>query len=66
MAAILGRAGCWNAFYDRTMKTRLNCPCGTAISGTDEDDLVAKVQEHLSAEHPDHEYDRDQILFMAY
>jgi hypothetical protein len=48
------------------MKTRLNCPCGTAISGTDEDDLVEKVQAHLRAEHPDHEYDREQILFMAY
>jgi hypothetical protein len=48
------------------MKTRLNCPCGTAISGADEDDLVTKVQEHLRAEHPDHEYDREQILFLAY
>jgi hypothetical protein len=48
------------------MKTRLNCPCGTAISGADEDDLVEKVQAHLAAEHPDHEYDRAQILFMAY
>lgn len=48
------------------MKTRLTCPCGTAIAGTDEDDLVENVQEHLHAEHPDHEYTRDQILFMAY
>ena len=48
------------------MKTRLNCPCGTAIAGTDEDDLVEKVQAHLAAEHPDHKYEREQILFMAH
>lgn len=48
------------------MKTRLNCPCGTAIKGEDEDDLVAKTQEHLAAEHPDHQYTRDEILFIAY
>lgn len=47
------------------MKTQLTCPCGTDIVGTDEDDLVAKAQEHLAAEHPGREYDRDMILFMA-
>ena len=30
------------------MKTHLNCPCGEAIQGTDEDDLVEKAQTHLS------------------
>lgn len=49
----------------RDMKTRLNCPCGEYIVGTDEDDLVAKVQAHLAAEHPGREYDRESILFMA-
>jgi predicted small metal-binding protein len=44
----------------------LDCPCGTRIVGTDEDDLVAKVQEHLAKEHPGREYSRDQILFMAF
>ena len=29
-------------------KTHLNCPCGEAITGTDEDDLVEKTQVHLS------------------
>ncbi len=48
------------------MKTRLNCPCSLQIVGTDEDDLVAKVQEHLAADHPGREYDRDMILFMAF
>lgn len=47
------------------MKTRLICPCGTQIRGEDEDDLVAKTQEHLAAEHPDLEYGREAILFMA-
>ena len=47
-------------------KTHLNCPCGEAITGTDEDDLVEKAQAHLSEKHPGREYDRDAILFMAY
>jgi hypothetical protein len=50
----------------RGMKTHLNCPCGEAITGTDEDDLVEKAQKHLSEQHPGREYDRDAILFMAY
>ena len=47
------------------MKTRLNCPCGEYIQGSDEDDLVDKVQAHLAEEHPGRDYDRDAILFMA-
>ncbi|AZG47364.1 DUF1059 domain-containing protein [Gordonia insulae] len=48
------------------MKTRLTCPCGDQMKGADEDELVQKVQEHLAENHPDHEYSRDEILFMAY
>ncbi|CAM5729875.1 hypothetical protein MAUB1S_02311 [Mycolicibacterium aubagnense] len=47
-------------------KTHLNCPCGEAISGKDEDDLVEKAQTHLAEQHPGREYDREMILFMAY
>ncbi len=47
------------------MKTRLTCPCGASIVGTDEDDLVEKTQAHLKESHPGMEYDRDQILFIA-
>ena len=47
------------------MKTRLSCPCGTTVTGTDEDDLVTKTQEHLAADHPGMEYTREQILFIA-
>jgi hypothetical protein len=50
------------------MKTRLACPCGQMIIGTDEDDLVEKAFEHLREKHPDmaNEYEREHILFMAY
>jgi hypothetical protein len=47
------------------MKTRLTCPCGASIVGTDEDDLVEKTQAHLKESHPGMEYDREQILFIA-
>lgn len=47
------------------MKTRLTCPCGTTVTGTDEDDLVEQTQEHLAADHPGMEYSREQILFIA-
>ena len=47
------------------MKTRLMCPCGELIAGKDEDELVENVQAHLKEKHPDHEYTREQILFMA-
>ncbi|ETT25990.1 DUF1059 domain-containing protein [Rhodococcus aetherivorans] len=48
------------------MKTRLTCPCGAVVTGTDEDDLVAKARSHLSESHPGMEYSRDEILFIAY
>ncbi|MFL6089892.1 MAG: DUF1059 domain-containing protein [Aeromicrobium sp.] len=48
------------------MKRNLNCPCGTHIQGTDEDDLVEQVKKHLREEHPHLDYGRDDILFMAH
>ncbi|MBY8847768.1 DUF1059 domain-containing protein [Saccharothrix longispora] len=48
------------------MKRNIACPCGEHITGEDEDDLVTKTQEHLKANHPGHDYSRDEILFMAY
>ncbi|MDT7770090.1 MAG: hypothetical protein QOI30_3100, partial [Mycobacterium sp.] len=48
------------------VKTHLNCPCGEAITGKDEDELVDLTQAHLASAHPGLEYDRDAILFMAY
>jgi predicted small metal-binding protein len=48
------------------VKKTLECPCGQTIHGTDEDDLVAKANEHLRVEHPGREYSREEILFMAF
>lgn len=48
------------------MKTRLDCPCGERVVGTDEDDLIVKAQKHLSEQHPGRDYTPEQILFVAY
>jgi hypothetical protein len=48
------------------MKTRLTCPCGERIVGSDEDELVELTQAHLTERHPEHRYDREQILFLAF
>lgn len=48
------------------MRQNLTCPCGEQIAGADEDDLVEKTQRHLAENHPDQEYSRDEILFIAY
>jgi hypothetical protein len=48
------------------VKTTLDCPCGTRIVGENEDELVEKTQAHLAEKHPQLEYDRDAILFMAF
>jgi hypothetical protein len=48
------------------VKTHLNCPCGEYIVGKDEDELVELAQAHLSKDHPGREYEREQILFMAF
>ena len=46
-------------------KRNLMCPCGEHIQGTSEDDLVEKAQAHLAEKHPDMQYERHHILFMA-
>jgi predicted small metal-binding protein len=48
------------------MRSTLNCPCGTTVTGTDEDDLVDRVQEHLRSAHPDRNYSREEILLLAW
>lgn len=47
------------------MKTILDCPCGTRITAVDEDTLVHRANEHLTADHPGLEYSRDEILMIA-
>ena len=48
------------------MKRHLTCPCGEYLTGADEDELVETARRHLAEQHPGHDYDREQILFMAY
>ena len=45
----------------------VNCPCGKVIEGETDDQLVANVEEHIEADHPDlvGKYSREQILGMA-
>jgi predicted small metal-binding protein len=49
-------------------KVTLRCPCGELIVAADEDELVAKAEEHLRREHPDLAgvYSREDILAFAY
>ena len=45
----------------------LDCPCGTQLTGSSEDEIVEVAFAHLRAEHPDmaDDYEREHILFMA-
>ena len=43
----------------------LRCPCGTNFRTETDDELVEKVQEHLTEAHPDRSYSRDEILMLA-
>ncbi len=45
----------------------VNCPCGKVVEGESDDQLVANVEEHIEADHPDlvGKYSREQILGMA-
>ena len=44
----------------------VSCPCGSLLEGADDDELVSSVRTHLSEVHPGLDYNRDQILLMAY
>ena len=43
----------------------LDCPCGTRLSGDSEDEIVDVSLAHLAEKHPDMEYEREHVLFMA-
>ena len=45
----------------------LHCPCGTALTGLTEDEIVEVSFAHLREQHPDmaDTYEREHILFMA-
>jgi hypothetical protein len=52
---------------DPDFRWLLHCPCGEALSGESEDDIVDVSFAHLREKHPDmaDEYEREHILFMA-
>jgi predicted small metal-binding protein len=45
----------------------LNCPCGTTLDGSSEDEIVQASFAHLRAAHPDmaDDYEREHVLAMA-
>lgn len=45
----------------------LNCPCGEALTGLTEDEIVDVSLAHLGEKHPDmaDTYEREHVLFMA-
>lgn len=45
----------------------VNCECGQVIRAEDEEELVAKVEEHVNENHPDlvGKLGREEILAMA-
>ncbi len=46
------------------MDKKVECECGVTITGTDDDQLVARVQEHGREAH-DMDVTREQALAMA-
>ena len=49
------------------MSRVINCECGQVIRGSSDDELVAKAQEHVDANHPElvGKLTRDDLLGMA-
>ena len=50
---------------EREYQWVLRCPCGTTLTGSTEDEIVEVSFAHLREKHPDMEYEREHILFMA-
>ena len=52
---------------DSEFQFLLHCPCGVALTGATEDEIVDVSFAHLREVHPDmvDEYEREHILFMA-
>ncbi len=47
------------------MAKKVDCECGVTITGNNDDELVARVQEHAKDVHDGMEVSRDQALAMA-
>jgi hypothetical protein len=52
---------------ERAPNLRISCVCGKVVEGKDDDELWAKAQVHLAADHPDlvGKVSRDDILAQA-
>ena len=50
------------------MAKEINCPCGTTVTGEDDDELVANTEEHMREDHPEMvgTKSREEILAMAH
>lgn len=49
------------------MSKVINCECGLAVRGADDDELVANAERHIQRDHPDlvGKISRDDLLGMA-
>jgi len=49
------------------MSKVINCECGQSVRADSDDELVARVEEHVRTDHPDlvGKMSRDDILAMA-
>jgi len=52
---------------EASMPKVINCECGQMVRGETDDELVAKVEEHVRTAHPDliGQMSREDILAMA-
>jgi Protein of unknown function (DUF1059) len=52
---------------EATMGKRIDCECGEVVTASDDDELVAKVEAHVGAAHPDlvGKLSREDVLGMA-
>jgi predicted small metal-binding protein len=50
-----------------TMGKRIDCECGEVVKAATDDELVAKVDEHVRSDHPElvGKLSRDDVLAMA-
>jgi hypothetical protein len=51
-----------------SMAKAVDCPCGVTLRGETDDELVANVEAHVQADHPDMvgTMTRDKIMEMAH
>ena len=70
-SSLAGRPSCTSVPLIQTRRLVVkvvDCPCGKSVEGDTDDVVVANVEAHISADHPDlvGKYSREQILEMAH